>query len=374
MRLWISSPPGAAGGGLPDRIQAAGGSVLVSAAGAIAIAALAGQGITISGGTTFSNSATFNGTINTFAGVLTVNGLGTHTFSGPVKVGVVGNNLIPTFTTNITDAAGGRGYGAKAQDAYRFLLYNAANNDEIMYAGTGVAGSEVFTEALRIVNATGYVSVATRLGIGTATPSYPLHVVGNAQFASGAYSFGATVPTTGQIISVAANSVAHTAFYASQTAANATAPVAVVKLGATPDVGGDAQQWQNSAGAVLAKVDSIGGASFSFISTTSTVGIGAPANTTIGQLFVTTGVVARVLQVNRGMAGQTGDLFQAQDNTAAQLWTIGAAGHPKWASATLAQTTVGVAGAASALPATPTKYLQVRDSAGTLLVIPAYLA
>lgn len=38
------------------------------------------------------------------------------------------------------------------------------------------------------------------------------------------------------------------------------------------------------------------------------------------------------------------------------------------------QTTVGAAGAASALPATPTKYLKVRDEAGTSLVIPAYVA
>ena len=36
------------------------------------------------------------------------------------------------------------------------------------------------------------------------------------------------------------------------------------------------------------------------------------------------------------------------------------------------QTTVGAAGGASALPATPTKYLKVRDSAGATLVIPAY--
>lgn len=38
------------------------------------------------------------------------------------------------------------------------------------------------------------------------------------------------------------------------------------------------------------------------------------------------------------------------------------------------QTTVGAAGAASALPATPTKYLKVVDNAGTTLVIPAYAA
>lgn len=46
----------------------------------------------------------------------------------------------------------------------------------------------------------------------------------------------------------------------------------------------------------------------------------------------------------------------------------------KFNSASAAQTTVGAAGAASALPATPTKYFKVKDSAGTTLVIPAYAA
>lgn len=42
--------------------------------------------------------------------------------------------------------------------------------------------------------------------------------------------------------------------------------------------------------------------------------------------------------------------------------------------ASQAQTTVGAAGGASALPATPTKYFKVVDSAGTELIIPAYAA
>ena len=45
----------------------------------------------------------------------------------------------------------------------------------------------------------------------------------------------------------------------------------------------------------------------------------------------------------------------------------------QWTDAGLCQTTVGVAGAASALPAAPTKYLKVRDSTGAVLVVPAYL-
>jgi hypothetical protein len=43
-----------------------------------------------------------------------------------------------------------------------------------------------------------------------------------------------------------------------------------------------------------------------------------------------------------------------------------------WIDSALEQTTVGPAGGASALPATPTKYLKVQDHSGTVLVIPAY--
>lgn len=49
-------------------------------------------------------------------------------------------------------------------------------------------------------------------------------------------------------------------------------------------------------------------------------------------------------------------------------------GLPRWSVAASAQTTVGAAGAASALPLAPTKYLKVVDSTGTTLVIPAYNA
>ena len=46
----------------------------------------------------------------------------------------------------------------------------------------------------------------------------------------------------------------------------------------------------------------------------------------------------------------------------------------KWVDAGLFQTTVGSAGGASALPATPTKYLKILDSAGTTLIVPCYAA
>lgn len=69
----------------------------------------------------------------------------------------------------------------------------------------------------------------------------------------------------------------------------------------------------------------------------------------------------------------TGNTISAVDATA-EVFAVTAAGLPKWSAAANAQTTVGAAGAASALPATPAKYLKVQDSSGTTYVIPAYAA
>lgn len=65
--------------------------------------------------------------------------------------------------------------------------------------------------------------------------------------------------------------------------------------------------------------------------------------------------------------------FQVFDGTAV-TFAVTRTGLPKWTASANAQTTVGAAGGASALPATPTKYLKVVDSAGTVLAIPAYAA
>lgn len=80
------------------------------------------------------------------------------------------------------------------------------------------------------------------------------------------------------------------------------------------------------------------------------------------------------LWIRRETSGQTGNLLQLNDHGGTGLWVVGPAGIPQWVAAAIQQTTVGAAGAASALPATPAKYLQVKDSAGTLMVIPAYAA
>lgn len=72
-----------------------------------------------------------------------------------------------------------------------------------------------------------------------------------------------------------------------------------------------------------------------------------------------------------GAGAQTGSLLLFNDSARATLFQFDANGFPKWIAAK-EQTTVGAAGGASALPATPTKYLQVKDSAGTTLVVPAF--
>lgn len=56
------------------------------------------------------------------------------------------------------------------------------------------------------------------------------------------------------------------------------------------------------------------------------------------------------------------------------LMTVGPDGLLKWSTAANQQTTVGAAGAASALPATPSKYFKIKDSGGTTYVFPGYLA
>lgn len=75
-------------------------------------------------------------------------------------------------------------------------------------------------------------------------------------------------------------------------------------------------------------------------------------------------------------SGRTADLmrFFTHSGDTAEKLAITSTGLFKWTDAANQQTTVGAAGGASALPATPTKYLKVVDSAGTTLVVPAYAA
>jgi hypothetical protein len=135
----------------------------------------------------------------------------------------------------------------------------------------------------------------------------------------------------------------------------------------------DLTQWQNSAGTMRASITANGtlrtptiehtNNSNAYIDVATGGGIGIENRTTVGNVVFSV----------KGMTSQSGNLTEWRDSAATVLFAIDAGGFPKWTAAK-AQTTVGAAGGASALPATPTKYLQVKDSAGTTLIIPAYAA
>lgn len=92
-----------------------------------------------------------------------------------------------------------------------------------------------------------------------------------------------------------------------------------------------------------------------------------------GQLHVAAIATGSPAIVADTAASSTADIQKWRVNTT-EVFAVDVAGLPKWSAAGNQQTTVGAAGGASALPATPTKYLKIKDSAGTTLVIPAYAA
>lgn len=132
------------------------------------------------------------------------------------------------------------------------------------------------------------------------------------------------------------------------------------------------QQWQNSAGTVLASIRNDG----AFLTPTILPVSGANPYLATGVTWALTGqaTTGSTLLSLRASTGQTANIQEWGTNAALGIFAITAAGLPKWALAGNEQTTVGAAGGGSALPATPTKYLKVVDSAGTTLVIPAYAA
>lgn len=86
---------------------------------------------------------------------------------------------------------------------------------------------------------------------------------------------------------------------------------------------------------------------------------------------VNSGTPAPSLIADTNYAAGTNSIFQVANNTVVKFEVLGD-GVPKWTNSSNAQTTVGAAGGASALPATPTKYLKVQDSTGTTYVFPVY--
>lgn len=77
------------------------------------------------------------------------------------------------------------------------------------------------------------------------------------------------------------------------------------------------------------------------------------------------------LRLRRASEDSVGELLRWETHTPEKLGAIHLSGQLEWVAAN-EQTTVGSAGGASALPATPRRYLKVRTSDGLTLVVPAY--
>jgi len=107
-----------------------------------------------------------------------------------------------------------------------------------------------------------------------------------------------------------------------------------------------------------------GTGTFAAVAVQSTINQTGGANGNYTALYISTTETA---------VGGTANKFIDCDIGGARKFSVDSAGLLGWVAGN-EQTTVGAAGGASALPATPTKYLKIKDSGGTTLVVPAYAA
>lgn len=149
--------------------------------------------------------------------------------------------------------------------------------------------------------------------------------------------------------------------------------------------------WYNSAGLGLAQITKEGNiiarnsqteqVFIGDVSGIATLNLGGDASilrSAAGEIFTNKIIAATPtdagipLKARGHSASQTGNLIQAEASGGVPVWSVDKDGLPKWEDASNIQTTVGAAGGASALPASPTKYLKVKGSDGTVYVIPAF--
>ena len=108
------------------------------------------------------------------------------------------------------------------------------------------------------------------------------------------------------------------------------------------------------------------------INNSGRVGIGLILTSSAQFAVNNTQSTADVTVLTRNFAAQTADSISVQNSAASTVWGVTAAGFMKYIAGNTA-TTVGAAGGASALPATPTGYLKI-DIGGTEYKVPYYAA
>lgn len=217
-----------------SQLNSAGGSVQITSAGAVNITPKAGQTLTVSTGATFGDS------------VQIVTGTG----------GGIGFVHDWTTTGAPTTLVAKRS-GVTKQS---LLLENATND---WYFSSSA-------EALRIIQATAYVQVALRLGVGI-SPTSPLHVVGNVSLIpSGANDqlsvVASTTVASGAAVDLNLSSSGAVGVIVCRiinSKASSTVAVLQVRGGATPAAGGNIQEWQTSTPTTVALIRSDGLGDFS---------------------------------------------------------------------------------------------------------------
>lgn len=280
--------------------------------------------------------------------------------------------------------------GAASQTASLTEWQNSAATVLASVAGNGVfvlrAGFDVDNaQASPFTNGVGRITAGAATSVPLTLKGFASQSANLQEWQNSAGTVQASIAPTG-ILWVRANNVKANAFmgqiansgsYLYFGAGNATIAAgdpsaAALLVQAAASHTSDLQRWQDSASVVLARVNSVGLIETPYVAPQGNTGPYIRMSANSVQIFNRTSAANAPFFVE-GMAAQTGDLTQWKATGGTLLASITSAGLHKWAAAN-EQTTVGSLGAASALPALPTKWLKVKDSAGTDLVIPAFLA
>lgn len=181
----------------------------------------------------------------TITGNLTVSGTGTHAFSGPITSGfsdATGSVIALTLSnTNTSTTASYSNMKLSTQNG-------TVAGDIVAIPSAGTIMNPI-GGALALRTLTGHPLVFLLNGNNE---YFRMGTTGTAEFkGTGTHAFSGP-------IDVSRSSTSATIGKFTQSAASATVPVVIVKLGATPGAGGDALQVQDSSGGVLSRIASSG--------------------------------------------------------------------------------------------------------------------
>lgn len=264
-------------------------------------------------------------------GILTIAGSSTNSFSGPIKINANLDDLLQTQLNHASSA--GRLVTGYRQTAKRFTVeLQASSSDDIVFkTATGSAGSEAYTETMRLLNTGGYVTVLNRFGVGLAAgtaPSYPVDISGNTKIAG--YTGINTNPgnSIARLYTVEGAGGAPAAFNATangtgvsaatfyQAASSATAALVIIKLGASQT--GDALQVKDSSDFTRWNINNVG----QMEARTAAAAVSVTISGLNGTIVSAAQAVGNIPITARGYSGQTASLQEWQNSNSTVLAKI----------------------------------------------------